>query len=159
MRIKALIITIAAALLCAGAASAGNGQGKILFRFAGQLTATPANGGVPITVQGGNKAALRAMLGASVSQTLAYGANTEFLKWAAGKPTVVQAGDLAAGDYVTVNVRAPARLRPRCHRAAAGGHRRRSRHDDQPPRQAAVPVPRHAQLRRLLDRDGARHGR
>jgi hypothetical protein len=107
MRTKALITTIAAALLCAGAATAGNGHGNILFRFAGQLTATPANGGVPITVQGGNKAALRAMLGAPVAQTLAYGSDTEFLKWAGGKPAIVQAGDLAAGDYVTVNVRAP----------------------------------------------------
>ena len=33
--------------------------------FLGQLTATPSNGGVSITVQGGNKAALRAMLGAA----------------------------------------------------------------------------------------------
>ena len=105
MRTKTLIISLAAALLCAGAAMAGNGHGKFLFRFQGQLTATPSNGGVSITVQGGNKAALRAMLGAPVTQTFAYDSTTEFLKWAGGKPTVVQAGDLAAGDYVTVNVR------------------------------------------------------
>ena len=47
------------------------------------------------------------MLGQPVTQTFAYGSNTEFLKWSNGIPTVVQAGDLAAGDYVTVNVRAP----------------------------------------------------
>ena len=46
------------------------------------------------------------MLGQPVTQTFAYGANTEFLKWAAGIPTVVQAGDLAAGEYVWVHVRA-----------------------------------------------------
>jgi hypothetical protein len=107
MRTKTFIISLAAALLCAGAAMAGNGPAKFLFRFQGQLTAVPSNGGVSITVQGGNKAALRAMLGAPVTQTFAYGTNTEFLKWAGGKPTVVQPGDLAAGDYVTVNVRAP----------------------------------------------------
>jgi hypothetical protein len=107
MRTKAFIISIAAALLCVGVATAGNGPAKFLFRFEGQLTATPSNGAVPITVQGGNKAALRAMLGQPVTQTLSYGSNTEFLKWANGVPTVVQAGDLAAGDYVTVNVRAP----------------------------------------------------
>jgi hypothetical protein len=108
MRTKALLISLAAALLCTGVAMAGNGKGpaRFLFRFEGQLTATPSNGGVSITVQGGNKAALRAMLGQPVTQTFAYGANTEFLKWADGKPTVVQAGDLATGDYVTVNVRA-----------------------------------------------------
>jgi hypothetical protein len=94
-------------LLCVGAATAGNGPARFLFRFEGQLTATPSNGGVPITVEGGNKAALRAMLGQPVAQTFAYGSNTEFLKWANGVPTVVQAGDLATGDYVTVNVRAP----------------------------------------------------
>ncbi len=107
MRTKLLLLSLAAALLCAGAAMAGNGPAKFLFRFQGQLTATPANGGVPITVQGGNKAALRAMLGQPVTQTFAYGSGTEFLKWSKGIPTVVQAGDLATGDYVTVNVRAP----------------------------------------------------
>jgi hypothetical protein len=107
MRTKALLLTLAAALLCAGAATAGNGPAKMLFRFQGQLTATPSNGGVSITVQGGNKAALRAMLGAPVTQTFAYGTDTEFLKWSHGIPTVVQPGDLAANDYVTVNVRAP----------------------------------------------------
>lgn len=107
MRTKTFIISIAAALLCAGAATAGNGPATFLFRFEGQLSATPSNGGVPITVQGGNRAALRAMLGQPVTQTFAYGSNTEFLKWANGIPTVVQPGDLAAGDYVTVNVRAP----------------------------------------------------
>jgi hypothetical protein len=107
MRIKLVLFSLVAALLCAGAATAGNGPAKFLFRFQGQLTATPSNAGVPITVQGGNRAALRAMLGQSVAQTFAYGTTTEFLKWSHGIPTVVQAGDLAAGDYVTVNVRAP----------------------------------------------------
>ncbi len=107
MRVKLVLLSLAAALLAAGAATAGNGPARFLFRFQGQLTATPANGGVPITVQGGNKAALRAMLGQSVAQTFAYSSTTEFLKWSHGIPTVVQAGDLAAGDYVTVNVRAP----------------------------------------------------
>ena len=64
---------VAAALLCAGVATAGNGPAKFRFTFQGQLTATPANGGVSITVQGGNKAALRAMLGQPVTQTFAYG--------------------------------------------------------------------------------------
>jgi hypothetical protein len=111
MRTKFLLISLVAALLCVGAASAGNGNGngagKIRYSFLGQLTATPANGGVSITVQGGNKVALRAMLGQPVTQTFAYGDKTEFLKWSKGIPTVVQAGDLAAGDFVWVHVRAP----------------------------------------------------
>ena len=44
-------------------------------------------------------AALKAMLGQSVSQTFTYGSNTEFLKWSKGIPSVVQAGDLAAGQF------------------------------------------------------------
>jgi hypothetical protein len=46
------------------------------------------------------------MLGQPVTQTFKYDSTTEFLKWSKGVPTVVQAGDLAAGDYVNVNVRA-----------------------------------------------------
>jgi hypothetical protein len=106
MRMKLFLTTVAAALLSVGAATAANGR-LVQYSFLGQLTATPGNGGVSITVDGGNKRALRAMLGAPVTQTFAYGANTEFLKWSQGKPTIVQAGDLAAGDYVRVHVRAP----------------------------------------------------
>jgi hypothetical protein len=107
MRVKMLVLSLVAALACAGAATAGNGNGhgRFLYAFVGQLTTTPSNGGVSINVQGGNRAALRAMLGAPVTQTFAYDSTTEFLKWSAGKPTVVQPGDLAAGDYVRVNVR------------------------------------------------------
>ena len=105
MRTKIFLATAAVALVATGAAFAGNGgPAKMHYAFLGQLTATPANGGVSITVVGGTKAALRAMLGQPVTQTFAYGANTEFLKWANGVPTIVQAGDLAAGDYVRVNV-------------------------------------------------------
>jgi hypothetical protein len=107
MRTSIFLATAAAALLATGAAFAGNGPAKMHYAYLGQLTATPANGGVSITVVGGTKAALRSMLGQPVTQTFAYGANTEFLKWANGVPTVVQAADLAAGDYVRVNVRAP----------------------------------------------------
>jgi hypothetical protein len=106
MRIKLVLLSVATALLCVGIATAGNGPAKFRFTFQGQLTATPANGGVSITVQGGNKAALRAMLGQPVTQTFKYDSTTEFLKWSKGIPTVVQAGDLATGDYVTVHVRA-----------------------------------------------------
>jgi hypothetical protein len=110
MRTKLFLLTVAAALVAATAAFAENGpanHGKIRYSFMGQLTATPSNGGVSITVQGGNKQALRTMLGAPVTQTFAYDGSTEFLKWTAGKPAVVGAGDLAAGDFVWVHVRAP----------------------------------------------------
>ena len=107
MRTRVFLVTVAAALLAATAALAGNGHGNIRYSFLGQLTATPANGGVSITVEGGNRQALRAMLGAPVTQTFAYAGSTEFLKWSKGIPAVVGAGDLAAGDFVWVHVRAP----------------------------------------------------
>jgi hypothetical protein len=107
MRTKIFLVAVAAALMAASAAFADNGSAKLRYSFLGKLTAAPANGGVSITVEGGNKAALRAMLGQPVTQTFAYGAETEFLKWAAGLPTIVQGGDLAAGEYVWVHVRAP----------------------------------------------------
>ena len=107
MRIRLVLVTAVAALFAATAALAGNGHGNARFSFLGQLTATPSNGGVSITVQGGNKLALRAMLGSPVTQTFAYNASTEFLKWSKGIPAVVQPGDLAAGDFVWVHVRAP----------------------------------------------------
>jgi hypothetical protein len=105
MRLKMLALSLVAALSVAGAATAGNGKGRFLYSFVGQLTTTPSNGGVSINVEGGNHAALRTMLGQPATQTFAYDSTTEFLKWSAGKPTVVQPGDLAAGDYVRVNVR------------------------------------------------------
>jgi hypothetical protein len=108
MRTKIFLVTALAALTAVGAALADNPPAKagMQYSFLGQLTATPANGGVSITVEGGNRAALRAMLGQPVTQTFAYGSNTEFLKWSAGIPTVVQAADLATGDFVWVHVRA-----------------------------------------------------
>jgi hypothetical protein len=110
MRTKVFLLAAAAALVAAATAFAGNGNGGnhgngIHYAFLGQLTATPSNGGVSITVQGGNRVALKAMLGQPVTQTFAFDTSTEFLKWSDGIPTVVQPGDLAAGDYVRVNVR------------------------------------------------------
>src|SRR5579871_756652 len=109
MRLKTVLAAALVALAATGGAYAGNGDnGKhlgIRFSFLGQLTAVPADGKLALTVEGGNRQALRAMLGQPVAQTFSYGSNTEFLKWADGIPTVVQAGDLASGDYVWIHVR------------------------------------------------------
>jgi hypothetical protein len=114
MRSKLFLAVTVAALLAAGAAFAGSatatrdaGGKGILYSFLGQLTARPGGGHVSITVEGGNRAALRAMLGHPVAQTFDYGDATEFLKWANGVPKVVRPGDLDAGDYVWIHVRAP----------------------------------------------------
>jgi hypothetical protein len=107
MRTRVLLVTALAALVAAGAAFAAAGTANVHYSFLGRLTAVPSNGGVSITVEGGNRAALRAMLGQPVTQTFAYGSGTEFLRWSNGIPTVVAAGALASGDYVRVHVGAP----------------------------------------------------
>jgi len=107
LRIALALTALSLALL--GAAAAQGGPFRAHYIFRGHLLATPpANAtSISLTVEGGNKLALKTMLGASVDQTFAVGTGTEFLKWSHGVPTVVHANDLTAGDWVVVNVRAP----------------------------------------------------
>jgi hypothetical protein len=107
MRMKFLLAAGTAALAGVVAAGAGAAAGGVHYAFLGKLSAAPSGGHVSISVEGGNRPALRALLGSSVAQTFSYGDKTEFLQWTNGIPKVVTAGDLQAGDYVRVNVRAP----------------------------------------------------
>jgi hypothetical protein len=104
MRVITFIAVVFAALVVAAGAGAAP-RHNVEYLFLGQVSAVPANGQLSVTVQRGNHAALKAMLGQSVDQTFAYGNNTEFLKWSHGVPTVVQAGDVAVGDYVWIHIR------------------------------------------------------
>ena len=104
-----LILTIGlAALVCsalaatASAGHVGNGQ---LFQFRGEVVSATATS-VQITVEGGNHAALRAMLGQSQNQTFTLGAKSEVLVWSHGIPKVGSYTDLKTNDWVQVNVRA-----------------------------------------------------
>jgi hypothetical protein len=103
---KVFLAAALAALAGGIAATAGAAGGGIAYSFLGKLSATPSGGHVSIMVESGNRPALRALLGEPVAQTFSYGAQTEFLQWTNGVPKVVQVGDLKAGDYVRVNVRA-----------------------------------------------------
>jgi hypothetical protein len=114
VRTKLVLLVGLTALVAAGTALAGTQRRHVRivgihYAFVGQLTSAPANGSISVDIVGGNHVALHKLLGQAVAQTFTYGANTEFLKWSEGVPTIVQAGDLAAGDYVRVNVRAPGR--------------------------------------------------
>ena len=102
-----LALATAAIALVAVSASFAGPQGKVLYRFVGELQSQPVGTTLTVAVQGGNRAALRAMLGQSQVQTFATGSDTVFLKWQQGIPTVVQIGSLAAGDRVAINIRAP----------------------------------------------------
>jgi hypothetical protein len=105
-----LLLTIAlAALACASVAAtatAGPGHGQ-LFQYRGEVVGATA-GSVQITVEGGNRPALRTMLGQSQNQTFTLGSTSEVLIWHKGIPAIGAYTDLKTGDWVQVNVRAKA---------------------------------------------------
>ena len=101
----AVALTALVATVASSAAAAG-GPGKTLFRYVGQVTTTSGSS-VTLSVRGGNHPALRSLLGQSQVQTFTTGSGTVFLRWTAGRPTQISIGDIASGDIVAVNVRAP----------------------------------------------------
>ena len=107
-----LLSTLAlAALACASVAATatadpGKGHGQ-LFQYRGEVVGATA-GSVQVTVEGGNRPALRTMLGASQNQTFALDTTSEVLIWHKGIPAVGAYTDLKTGDWVQVNVRAKA---------------------------------------------------
>jgi hypothetical protein len=103
----AAALALAACMLAATATAAGGkGKGR-LFQFRGEVQSASSTS-VSVTVEGGNQAALRALLGQSQTQTFTIGTSTEVLLWHAGIPHVGTAADLKDGDWVNVNVRAKA---------------------------------------------------
>jgi hypothetical protein len=105
--LRIVLAALSLALLGAGAAQGDSVRAHYIFR--GHLLATPpANAtSISVAVEGGNRLALKKMLGASVNQSFTVGTGTEFLKWSHGVPTVVHSNDLTVGDWVVVHVRAP----------------------------------------------------
>jgi hypothetical protein len=102
-----LLTTLAlAALACAvvAAAAVAGGKGR-LYQFRGEVVNAGATS-VQLQVEGGNHAALRAMLGQSQNQTFTLGTQSEILVWSKGIPKVGTVTDLHQGDWVQVNVRA-----------------------------------------------------
>ena len=102
-----LLVTLAlAALACAvvAATALGGGKGR-LYQFRGDVAAASSTA-VTVTIEGGNHAALRALIGQSQNETFALDAKSEVLVWSNGVPHVGSAADLKPGDNVTVNVRA-----------------------------------------------------
>jgi len=78
-----------------------------LYLFRGTFVGT--NGGaVTIDVKGGNRRALKLMIGQDARQSFATGAETVFLHWAQRIPTVIDASKLKAGDQILIRVRAAA---------------------------------------------------
>src|SRR4051812_43601334 len=76
------------------------------FVFVGNLTAAPGAGAssLSVTVSGGDREALRKMLGQSTTQTFAVGGDTKVVRVGNGSG---QLADLAQGDLVWIEVKAP----------------------------------------------------
>jgi hypothetical protein len=107
MRRRLIVLALAVlgcVALAATATAARGGKGK-LFQFRGEVVAASSTS-VQITVEGGNHAALRAMLGQSQNQTFTLGSTSEVLVWHRGVPSVGSSSDLKTSDWVQVNVRA-----------------------------------------------------
>jgi len=102
------LLTVAVAV-AAGAAVATNGPKTVEFTFTGRLLADPASNATSLSVdvKTGNHLALQKLVGNSRNQTFSVDADTEYLLWAAGRPSVVAIDALSAGDLVTLRIQAP----------------------------------------------------
>ena len=108
MLFLALVAVAAVGLGATGSIAAGQ-QGNVAYEFRGELAATPPpnSPSLLLDVAGGNRRALRLMVGQPSGQSFAVGANTEYLRWVHGVPTVVQQSNLVEGDQLVIRVRAP----------------------------------------------------
>jgi len=77
-----------------------------LYLFRGTLVSA-GGGKVTIDVKGGNRHALRLMIGQAAQQTFSYDDRTVFLHWEHRIPTVVDPSTLKPGDRIVVRVRSP----------------------------------------------------
>jgi len=84
-----------------------NPPARPLFLFRGKLAAPASASTVTVNVHGGNRHALRALLGSAREQSFTYGPETIFLRWQGKVPTVIAPTDLTVGDQITVRIRAP----------------------------------------------------
>jgi hypothetical protein len=110
MRRRLTYVALAAfALLAAGASSTFAARGgEQTYIFNGRLLADAGNSAtVYVDINGGNKPALRKLVGHDDDQSFAVGSGTQFLRWSHGIPTVVSEANLVADDVVSVQVRAP----------------------------------------------------
>ena len=110
MRRRLTYVALAAlVLLAAGASStfAARGSGEQTYVFNGRLLADAGSStSLYVDVNGGNRPALKKLVGQSDNQHFAVDSSTQFLRWSHGVPTVVAEANLVAGDAVSVHVQA-----------------------------------------------------
>jgi hypothetical protein len=104
---------VSLALLTVGASgtlAASSTGGKTLFVFNGRLLADAGNSPtIFVDVNGGNRIALKKLIGHGDNQHFAVDSHTQFIRWTHGVPTVVPESNLVAGDRVSVKTRAERR--------------------------------------------------
>jgi len=78
------------------------------YVFSGEVLAAPGANAASLSVQveTGNRAALKAMIGAAQNQVFTLGSATRVLIWSHGVPHVGTTSDLQQGDWVTVRIHA-----------------------------------------------------
>jgi len=83
------------------------GRGMTAYLFNGRLLADAGSSPtLYVDVNGGSRLALKKLIGQGDDQKFAVDANTQFLRWTHGVPTVVPESNLVAGDRVSVRIRA-----------------------------------------------------
>ena len=103
---RILLLTIVLAAAVAATAATAGGKGR-LYQFRGELVNASATQ-VQVQVEGGDHAALEAMIGQSQTQSFTLDSKSEILVWSHGVPHVGRVTDLKQGDWVQINVRAKA---------------------------------------------------
>jgi hypothetical protein len=89
----------------ASASFAAHSSGSRLYIFNGRMLADAGSGStISVDVNGGNRAALRKLVGQSDNANFAVDAHTQYLRWSHGVPTVVTESNLVAGDRVSVRI-------------------------------------------------------
>ena len=112
MRRQSLYLALVAlALLTVGASgSLAASNGKPMFIFNGRLLADAGSSpSIFVDVNGGNRIALRKLIGHGDNQQFAVGPGTQYIRWTHGVPTAVPESNLVAGDRVSVKIRADRR--------------------------------------------------
>jgi len=76
-----------------------------LYLFRGTLTSATSTA-VTVHVTGGDRRAMKLLIGQSADQTFTVGGETIFLLWQGKVPTVIDASKLVVGDKIVVRIRA-----------------------------------------------------
>jgi hypothetical protein len=98
------LITVAAG---ASSTLAAQRSGQLTYVFNGRLLADADDApSLYVDVFGGTKPALKKLVGQPAAQHFTVGADTQYLRWSHGVPTVVAESNLVAGDVVSVRIRA-----------------------------------------------------